>query len=340
MQQNVELNFAALKQIFNITDSRDMFYDLAEKGVELPKPMRKENGYRFWTADKLPAIAKRYSDIPANNGRTPIINFYVTKGGGSHKTTDAFTFASFLGIFGRRVLVIDLDFQINITRKLGIDNSIGSIRATGEYYRGMYEVLNDAIDCKIEDAIVETRMPNVSLIPASVNLVKLEAWLIGQPKREQILSKTLESIRDHYDAIVIDNNPSWSQLSSSSLFACDLNVASIGLDANTQEALPQFFETMEMTGTMPKDLMLAQGFYEKTALKKQIQETIKRIYPDNVSQAFIRKSTAVDEANMFDLPVFLYKPKENASEDYLQLCEEIWTRAVTTTSHDLPSIKQ
>lgn len=335
MQEENGLNFSDLQSIFNITESRDTFYDLSEKGIDLPLPKRKPNGYRYWTNEMLPMIAQKYSQLPST-AKAPVISFYLSKGGGSHKTTDAFNMASFLGINGKRVLVIDLDFQLNITKKLGVDNSIFKIKETGEFHRGMYEVMYD--NTSIEDVITETTMPNVYLIPGSSNLVKLEAWLVGQVRREDKLKNILEPLRDYFDAIIIDNNPSWSQLSISSLCACDINIASIGLDTNTNEALPQFFATLEISGVAPKSIFLAQGLMESNSLKKQVKEHLKATYGEMLSESSIRKSTIVDEANAMHLPVFLYKPKEKVAEDYLKMCEEMWHRSVFSTTNQPQNI--
>jgi chromosome partitioning protein len=327
---DTNLNFSQLKSLFDITDSRDTFYDLADIGKEIPKPIRKSHGYRFWPVEALPEISKRYKVLSeTSSGIAPIINFYLSKGGGSHKTTDAYNFSCYMGMMGKKVLVLGLDFQLNISKKFGINNSVSNIKQTGEYYAGIYEVLEQGTD--IKDVVAETTMPNVFLIPESSNLVRLEAWLVGQIRREEKLSNALEPLRDYFDVIVIDNNPSWSQLSISSLCACDVNVASIGLDSNSNEALPQFFETLEASGIAPRDIILAGGMFEKTILKKQLKEFIKENYGTMFAETIIRKSTIVDEANAKHLPVFIYKPKEKVSEDYLNLCEEIWDRAVIAT---------
>lgn len=323
------LNFSQLQRLFGVTETRDTFYGIADNHEDdsIPAPLKSPSGYRYWPLETLPAISTRYKSLASPNcGLAPIISCYVTKGGGSHKTTDAFNLACFLGISGKKVLVVGLDFQLNISKKLGVDNSIHNVKRTGLMYKGIADVLEHHE--KIENVIVNSTMPNVDLIPESPNLVRLEAWLVSQVRREEKIKNELEPLREYYDAIIIDNNPSWSQLSISSLCACDLNVASVGIDSNSNEALPQFFEAMELSGIMPEHLILALGMMEKTNLKKNIRTHLEDNFGGFVSRAVIRKSTAVDEANALHLPVFLHKPKEGVSEDYIELCEEIWDRAV------------
>lgn len=340
--ENHTLNFSQLQHLFNITDSRDSFYSMADSGQGLPQPIKKQNGFRYWTPSMLPEIAQKYMTLSSpKSNLAPVISFYLSKGGGSHKTTDAYNLACYLGMAGKKVLVIGLDFQLNISKKLGIDNSRYNINQTGEYNKGLYEVMVD--NSSWEESIHQTSAPNVWLVPESSNLVKLEVWLTTQVKREEKLQKAIEPLRKEFDAIIIDNNPSWSQLSISSLCACTVNIASIGLDANTNEALPQFFETLEFSGIQLEELILVPGLFEKrNALKKGIYEHLKNMYGNMLTEKAIRKSTAVDEANATHIPVFLYKPKDPVAEDYLDVCEEIWDRAVialdNTENYELESL--
>lgn len=321
-------NFSTIKDIFEITEARDTFYSRAEKGDEIPSPTKtNKQGYRYWNISDLAVIGERYSKLPKTNSNlAPIINFYVSKGGGSHKTTDAFNVATFLGMHGKKVLVVGLDFQMNITRKFNIDNSKSAIQATGLVYNSMYDIL--ANDLLPEEAIYETSFPNVWIIPESSNLVRLEAWLIGKTKREYKVKQILDNLRKEFDAIIIDNNPSWSQLCVNALFACDINIASIGADSNTLEALPQFFDTLEDAEIDLPENVLVLGMTENNSFKAQSKNFIKKTFGDICLDSDIRKSPRVDEANFHHLPVILHDPKSPVADDYKKVCTEIWSKAV------------
>lgn len=318
-----------LKQIFDISEDRNTFVSNSEKGV-IPKYHRGKNNYRVWDLKDLPDIGRVYSRDTVFSKRAekaPVINIYVSKGGGSHKTTTTFNLAGNLAINGLKVLVIDLDFQMNITKKLGIDNLRSTIESGGYFYEGLAEVLING-NKGIEEVICSTTIPGIDLIPASSNLVRLESWLVSQVKREHKISKIIEPLKSKYDVIVIDNNPSWSQLSINALFACDLNIASIGIDSNTIEALPQFFETIEYAEIDLADQVLLCGHDESTSLKSEIRDTIEGEYEGFVCKNTIRKSVKVDEANLNHLPVILYEPKNQASDDFKKVTAEIWVRAI------------
>lgn len=321
-------NFSAIKDIFEITESRDTFYSKAEKGDEIPSPTKtNKQGYRYWNVRDLAVIGEKYSKLPSTKSRlAPIINFYVSKGGGSHKTTDAFNVATFLGIHGKKVLVVGLDFQMNISRKFNINNSKSATESTGIVYKSMYDIL--ANEKPAEEAVYETSFPNVWIIPESSNLVRLEAWLLSKTKREYKIKQVLDTLRKEFDAIIIDNNPSWSQLSLNALFACDINIASIGTDSNTLEALPQFFDTLDDAEINLPENVLVLGMTENNAFKAQSKNYIKKTFGDICLDSDIRKSPRIDEANALHLPVILHDPKSPVADDYKKVCTEIWSRAV------------
>ena len=329
MQEQESLyNFSAITQIFGLTESRDTFYSKAEKGDEIPSPIKtNQQGYRYWNIKHLAIIGEKYSNLTSTKSKeAPIVNFYVSKGGGSHKTTDAFNFATFLGIHGKRVLVVGLDFQMNISRKFNINNSKSAIENSGKVYKSMYDIL--ANGCNIEEAIYQTNFPNVCIIPESSNLVRLEAWLLSETHREYKIKNILDPLRKEFDVIIIDNNPSWSQLSVNALFSCDVNIASIGIDSNTLEALPQFFDTLEDAKINLKENILVLGMTETNAFKAQSKNYIRKTFGDICLDSDIRKSPRIDEANALHLPVILHDPKSPVADDYRKVCTEIWSRAV------------
>ncbi len=329
MQDSESLyNFSAITQIFGITESRDTFYSKAEKGEEIPHPIKtNQQGYRYWNINHLAIIGEKYSPLSSTKSKeAPIVNFYVSKGGGSHKTTDAFNFATFLGIHGKRVLVVGLDFQMNISRKFDINNSKSAIESSGKVYKSMYDVLANGQN--IEEAIYQTSFPNVCIIPESSNLVRLEAWLLSETHREYKIKKILDPLRKEFDAIIIDNNPSWSQLSVNALFACDINIASIGIDSNTLEALPQFFDTLDDAKINLKENILVLGMTETNAFKTQSKKHIRKTFGAICLDSDIRKSPKIDEANQRHLPVILHDPKSPVADDYRKVCTEIWSRAI------------
>ena len=113
--------------------------------------------------------------------------------GGVGKTTTSINLSSSLAARGKKVLVIDIDPQGNTTSGFGIEKN--NLENT------IYELILG--ECSVQDSIIKDVIPNVSLLPSNVNLAAAEIELIGIEKKEYILKKEIEWIKDDYDYIII-----------------------------------------------------------------------------------------------------------------------------------------
>ena len=116
--------------------------------------------------------------------------------GGVGKTTTSVNMSASLGVLEKKVLVIDADPQANTTSALGFNPD--------EVKVGTYQVLEHEIDAA--DAIVSTKNPNLDLIPAQIDLVAVEIELVDKDQREQMLRRSLETVKDKYDYIFMSYN--------------------------------------------------------------------------------------------------------------------------------------
>ena len=109
---------------------------------------------------------------------------FANQKGGVGKTTTCVNMASFMALMGKKVLLVDLDPQGNATSNLGLvkDNKVNSI----------YQVMSD--DKKVEEAIYETPVKNLSIIPANIDLAGVEVELVYMTEREYVIKKIFEKI--------------------------------------------------------------------------------------------------------------------------------------------------
>ncbi|CAG1023132.1 partial Sporulation initiation inhibitor protein Soj, partial [Patescibacteria group bacterium] len=133
--------------------------------------------------------------------------------GGVGKTTTVLNLGVFLAIKGKRVLLVDIDPQSNLSSGLGIT------RSGDQEFKTIYELLVNRIPSK--EVVKQTRIENLSIIPSGIELAGAEVELVGALSRENILKKALEEVKDNFDYILIDCPPSLGLLTINSLVAAD-----------------------------------------------------------------------------------------------------------------------
>src|SRR5687768_15096535 len=131
--------------------------------------------------------------------------------GGVGKTTTAINLAASLAVLEYRTLLVDADPQANSTSGVGFDPR--TVKTS------IYEcIINDV---SARDIILETRTPNLSLLPSHIDLVGAEIEMIQLPNREQMMKQVLEPITHDFDFIIIDCSPSLGLITINSLTAAD-----------------------------------------------------------------------------------------------------------------------
>lgn len=233
--------------------------------------------------------------------------------GGVGKTTSTASLGLALAILGKRVLLIDLDAQQNLSFTLTQNED----PETSVY------------DSLVNDAplpIVKVR-ENVDLVPASLELARAEIDMATKIAREGILKSLLEDKLDNYDYVLIDCPPSLGIVTTNALVASDELYIPL-----TAEALPLKGLTMlddvvkEVRKRVNPRLELGAVFftrYNNRKLNKEVVSMIESRYGDKVLNTKIRENISLAEMPLSGQSIFEYDPKSNGATDYMALAEEV-----------------
>jgi len=239
--------------------------------------------------------------------------------GGVGKTTTTINLGAYLAQFGQRVLLIDIDPQANATSCLGID------KRTVEY--GIYQTLlqeDGAID-----AILHNERLKLSLLPSSPDLTGAEIELIDMDRRESRLKSVVDKIEERYDYILIDCPPSLGILTLNGIIAArDGLIIPVQCEYLALEGISQLYQTIERIRTSVFSHLKIRGvlltmFDPRTNLSKDVEEEVRKFFPETAFRAVIPRSVRLAEAPSYGLPIHAYQPASPGAIAYQNLAREL-----------------
>ncbi len=241
--------------------------------------------------------------------------------GGVGKTTTSINLTAALAEAGKRVLVIDIDPQGNTTSGFGIDKN--------DLDDTVYELILG--ECSINDCIIKDVFPNVSVLPSNVNLAAAEIELIGVEKKEFILKKEVDYIKDQYDYILIDCPPSLSMLTVNAMTTADSVLVPIQCEYYALEGLSQLIHTVNLVKERLNPELDMEGvvftmYDSRTNLSMQVVENVKNHLNQNIYNTLIPRNIRLAEAPSYGIPITKYDPKSAGAEAYRSLAKEVMKR--------------
>ena len=238
--------------------------------------------------------------------------------GGVGKTTTSINLSASLAAKGKKVLVIDTDPQGNTTSGFGVEKN--------DLDNTVYELMLS--ECSIKECILKDVIDGVSIIPSNVNLAAAEIELIGVDRKEYILKREVEWIKDSFDYIIIDCPPSLSMLTINAMTTADTVLVPIQCEYYALEGLSQLIHTINLVKERLNPDLDIEGvvftMYDvRTNLSNQVVENVKSNLSQKVFQTLIPRNIRLAEAPSYGMPINAYDPKSAGAEAYMQLAEEV-----------------
>ena len=240
--------------------------------------------------------------------------------GGVGKTTTAVNLSALVAESGKRVLLVDIDPQGNATSGLGKSDTDDNT---------VYEVLLG--EAAARDAVVPTGFGGLDLIPTSIELAGAEIELVSVDKREGLLKKALEDIKNDYDYIFIDCPPSLSLLTLNALTAADSVLIPIQCEYYALEGVGQLVNTvklirMKLNPDLKVEGILLTMFDARTNLCAQVVQEVRNHFRDEAFDTMIPRNVRLSEAPSYGMPIHLYDPRCAGAQAYRELAAELIER--------------
>lgn len=241
--------------------------------------------------------------------------------GGVGKTTTVINLATALAAIGEPTLIIDIDPQGNASTSLGIDKNHRACSS--------YDVLVE--NMPITQAAMETSVPNLSIIPSTLDLLGIEMEIATYANRVERLKKALnedKNLGKKYSYILIDCPPSLNLLTLNAMGAANAVLVPLQCEFLALEGLTQLLETMrEVRNGLNKNLEI-QGviltmYDSRNKLSEQVAQEVRKFMGTKVYKTIIPRNVKMSEAPSFGKPALIYDLKCPGSQAYLALASEI-----------------
>ncbi len=306
--------------------SRKYLADLLGVGlVDLYRKVQKYASDLPKSGNKLPlSVARKITQeyIVKNHKATKQVQCFFNFKGGTGKTTLTYNIAALFYLMGYKVLAIDCDPQGHLTKSLLEDENM--------QHQGIFEVMSSNVP--IESTVIEI-MPEFGVIPSNVKLSFIDSQLANRVRREELLRETVKQLKDKFDFIFFDVNPSLSILNRNVIVASDLvNIVSEAQPfslAGMEMLLQEFNQLAQISqdSAIPYNIIVNK-FEPNLVSNLEVIATLKNTeeLSDRICENIIRKCEDFNFSAKNKIPVafFTNRNKSNAKNDIVGLGKELF----------------
>ena len=245
----------------------------------------------------------------------------VNQKGGVGKTTTTVNLATALAAVGKRVLVVDFDPQGNASTGLGIASDNRQVTS--------YDIVIS--DLSLSDATKKTAVPNLEVVPATIDLTGAEVEMVSLVNREFRLKNALERAGKQYDYVLIDCPPSLGLLTLNALVAANAVLIPLQTEFYAMEGLSHLMRTIKLIQSGLNPELSIQGivltmYDRRNKFTEQIENEVREFFGEQVYQSVIPRNIRMSEAPSHGKPALIYDMNCAGSKAYIALARELLKR--------------
>lgn len=264
-------------------------------------------------------MARLNKKLPLNRTAMGRIIAVSNHKGGVGKTTSCVNIGAGLSLMGKKVLLLDLDPQANMSQSLGVMTAEKTIYGV---LKGQYTSQQAVLP------ISET----LHLLPSELDLSGAEVELSSEAGREFLLREALDPLTNAYDFILIDCPPSLGLLTINAFTAVGEVLIPLQAEYLALQGLTKLVEVVEKVRRRLNPALHISGvivtqFDQRKVLNRHVLESIREYFGEKVFDTRIRDNVALAEAPTVGTDIFRYSPRSYGAEDYETLCREILSRS-------------
>ena len=271
-------------------------------------------------------LGRDYETFPApeplqTHGPARVIAMCNQKG--ASQTTSSINIAGALSQYGRRVLIVDFDPQGAATVGLGINaNTVEDTVYTA--------LFNPRMD--VHDVIRHTDFENLDIMPANIDLSAAEVQLVTEVGREQVLAGVLRQVKDEYDVIIVDCQPSLGLLTVNALTAADGVIIPVAAEFFALRGVALLMQSIEKVQSRINPSLEVYGvlvtMFTHTLHCDEVLQRIYEAFQGKVFHSVISRSIKLPDSTVAAAPITIYAPNHKTAKEYREVARELIAQGI------------